>query len=316
MVNIKAEGPSPLWRGYIYRGTYTQLAGDSGMGKTFIGCDLLARASRGGPWPGETETFKPLRCLILSSEDAAGTFAERLQAAEADQKQIDLIDTVPPLSQADDYFKGYDIVFAETLDLHLPTGTSTNDNLGVRLGLQPALAALRKHRVALVGARHWNKADGKTGLYRASGAVAFTAASRVSLSASMDGTKQRWLTVEKCNLAPKRSPIAYSISSTLNVEWGDRDYNASPGLRPEVADAVTFLRALLANGGKTAKEIRAAANGEAIPYALLHAAKIYLGIRPKKIGFRGGWEWKLPIQPEEGPPVVDLRDLGALPEES
>lgn len=314
--------PEPLWPGYLYRGTYTLLSGDAGVGKTSVGCDMIARASRGGPFPTEKHTFTPVRCLILATEDSAGTFRDRLKACDADLTQVDIIRTEQgedpiALSELHHQLPGYGFVFIETLEAHMPKTVKGNDNMVIRQALQPLLQALEFHKCVGLTVRHWNKVSNQKLIYRSSGAVAYTAASRTALAVTMDGARTRFLSVVKCNLDRERPPLMFGLGSDLRPNWQGYDDDATPGLSAEVADAVELLKRLLKDGRRTAKDVRSEASGASIPLGILNAAKVYLGIKPKRIGFGRGshFEWALPMQIAEGPPEVPVGDLRTLGEE-
>jgi DNA repair protein RadA/Sms len=58
-----------LWEPYIPVNSATLVFGQGGIGKSYVTCDLAARMSNGAPWPGENNTRKPEKVLMLSAED-------------------------------------------------------------------------------------------------------------------------------------------------------------------------------------------------------------------------------------------------------
>lgn len=315
---VAPVGPSPLWEGYLYRGTYTLLSGDPGTGKTSVACDLIARASRGGPFPHSEETFEPVRCLILASEDSAGTFRRRIEAGQGVLSRIGFINSrpAPLLTDLDHLLDGIGLLFIETLEAHIPP-TSGSDNTAVRQVLLPLLKALEERNCAGLTVRHWNKVGGQGMMQRSSGAMTYVAASRAALATSMDGARNRFLSAVRTSLAKEKPPLRFDLGHENTIQWGEYDFAASPGLTAELSDVVEFLRRELADGPQPAKAVRAAATGSGIPYKLLHDAKVYLCIKPRRIGFSTGshWEWGLPMIADEGPSAVDLRTLGEEPGE-
>ncbi len=105
-----------LWPGRVALGKLTLLAGDPGLGKSFVTLDIAARVSRGTPWPdeparrgagetrrqGDGETgvagvrspspplpLSPSSVVLLSAEDdLADTIRPRLEAHGADCRRI------------------------------------------------------------------------------------------------------------------------------------------------------------------------------------------------------------------------------------
>jgi putative DNA primase/helicase len=70
-----------LWPGCIPLGKLTLLAGDPGLGKSFVTLDIAARVSRGEAWP-DTPLLKqtPGDVVLLNAEDdLADTIAPRLE---------------------------------------------------------------------------------------------------------------------------------------------------------------------------------------------------------------------------------------------
>lgn len=315
---VVGEGPSPLWEGYLYRGTYTLLSGDPGSGKTSVACDLVARLSAGRLLPQTTESIEPMTCVILASEDSAGMFRKRIEAGGGNLEKIEIIRDrpAPMLSELESVVPPNSFLFIETLDAHMGNA-NPNDNTRVRGVLQPMLDVLEAKNVACLTVRHWNKVAGQNTMYRSSGSIAYVAASRVALATSMDGARNRFLSVIRSSYCKEKAPLGFSFGVHNTIEWGAYDHVAVPGLAGEVADAVEFLRRELADGPKKAKVLRASAMGYGIPWHLVNLAKVHLCIKPAHVGFGKGssWEWELPLIADSGPGVVDLRTLGDEPGE-
>ena len=87
---VEREQLDWLWPGRIPLGKLTLLAGDPGLGKSFVTLDLAARVSRGAPWP-DLPLLKqtPADVLLFNAEDdLADTIAPRLDKAEANSNNI------------------------------------------------------------------------------------------------------------------------------------------------------------------------------------------------------------------------------------
>jgi hypothetical protein len=312
--DVHGGEPEALWRGYLYRGSYSVLSGVGGVGKTTVACDLIARASSGRAFPEQAESNQPLKCLILSSEDTEGTFKARIEKAGATLENIRIDDSAPPLAEVQHLISGIDLLFIETLDIHMPSGTNSNDNGMVRQALQPFINGLRKHNTSALCVKHWNKSGSQDMLHRVSGAVAYGAAARAALSISVDATRMRYLTCDKCNLDREPPPLKFSMSDQ-RIEWMGYDAKAHPGLSPRVADAVEILTEMLAEGPVPHKRILARAREAGVPQYVFNDARVYLRVKTKRIGFQGGSTWELPEMQGDGPPVVDLTNLGEMPAE-
>ena len=80
------------WRRRLPRGKLVILAGDPGLGKSFLLTDLHARASTGTAWPDEAAPREPVHSIILSAEDGAeDTIKLRLDGQGADGSKIHLV---------------------------------------------------------------------------------------------------------------------------------------------------------------------------------------------------------------------------------
>src|SRR5699024_2823682 len=76
------------------------IAGDPGLGKSFLTLDIAARTSTGVGWPDAKQPFEPGNVVLLSAEDdVADTIRPRLDAAGADVARIVAIEAVRDLDQ-------------------------------------------------------------------------------------------------------------------------------------------------------------------------------------------------------------------------
>src|SRR5690606_12589242 len=72
----------PVWPGVLWAGKPTLIAGDPGLGKSMLTCDIAARVTTGAPWPCSSERRPPASVLMLSAEDdPEDTIVPRLMAA-------------------------------------------------------------------------------------------------------------------------------------------------------------------------------------------------------------------------------------------
>ena len=71
-----------LWPDMIAKGILHVFAGDSGIGKTLLLCDISAIVSRGGIFPGQKEQCEAGKVVYLSGEDGLNhTIGPRLEVA-------------------------------------------------------------------------------------------------------------------------------------------------------------------------------------------------------------------------------------------
>jgi hypothetical protein len=89
-----ARRPEYLWRPWLPKACYIDLAGDPGAGKTFLAVEIAACATR-GLWPDGTHTA-PAQVVFMATEDALETVLKpRLVAAKADEDFYHCIEGVP-----------------------------------------------------------------------------------------------------------------------------------------------------------------------------------------------------------------------------
>ena len=90
LADVEPEEIHWLWPGRLPSRSIVTLAGDPGLGKSFLTLDITARITRGHPWPDLPEASNPPGSVILLSaeDDLAATVATRLVAAGADRSRI------------------------------------------------------------------------------------------------------------------------------------------------------------------------------------------------------------------------------------
>lgn len=317
-----------LWPGWLPSGKLTLLAGDGGTGKTTLAISLAAIVSAATKWPDRSKCGKPGNVLIWSSEDdPADTLVPRLMAAEADLKRCYFVQgvTVNEESQPFDPARDIDllddrisflggakllvvdpIVSAIAGDMH-----RAND---VRRSLQALVDFASRHGCAVLGITHFTKGTkGGSPTERVTGSQAFGALARMVLvAAKEEGSEKRVLARAKSNIAPDTGGFAYTLSieemanglSATRAVWGDAidgtareilgDVEADPDAETERDEAADFLRGLLSDGPKKAKEIRKDADGAGHSWRTIERAKRELGVQAKKMGMSEGWVWALP----------------------
>jgi len=225
-----------LWAGRFAIGKLTLIAGDPGLGKSFVTLDMAARVSRGTPWPDRRDEPIPAGDVILLSaeDDLEDTIRPRLDAAGADVLRIQAIQGV-------NYYDADSqraTVKSFNLEVDLPAlesaiGGSTDcrlvvvdpisafcgradghKNTDVRALLAPLAKLAADHRVAVVAVTHLNKGGGANALYRAMGSLAFVAAARAVWLVTKDAENpsRRLFLPAKNNLAPDAGTgLAYSL---------------------------------------------------------------------------------------------------------
>ncbi len=340
LASVEPEAVNWLWPQRIAIGKLTVVAGDPGLGKSFLSLDLAARVSRGCRWPdGSGEA--PLGSVVLLSaeDDLADTIRPRLDAAGADVARIHALAAVHGRDQHGEYRRGFDLsrdvarleeVIAELGDCRLLVvdpisaylgATKGNDNVEVRGVLAPLSELAGRLGVAVVAVSHLRKGEGPA-MYRTMGSMAFVAAARAAFAVCRDQDDQagrrRLMLPVKNNLGNDETGLAYRLAAaepgdTPHVLWEPApvstkadDALARPqgrrGPKPDAqAKAELFLRKQLADAPQPAAELTEQAwLVHGITERALRRARKALGVVAYRETVPGPWWWKLPEDSQGG----------------
>jgi putative DNA primase/helicase len=318
-----------IWPGRLARRKLTLIAGDPGIGKSQITCDIGARISVGGMWPDHGTA--PLgSVIILSAEDSVGdTLRPRLEAAGADVHRIHVLKAAVAAGgrmrsfnlQSDLALLGEKIVdvgdvalividpvtsYMGKLDSH-----RTTDVRGV---LEPLAEFADRHTIAVLAITHPPKATQAKALHAITGSLAFVAAARmVFIAIEETETERRLLLPVKNNLAAMAPGLGFSLVSadigdgiiTSRVMWdlapvtmtaNQALWAAAEDSKNQVQrdEAQELLQEALANGSMSAKDIEREAKKAGISPRTLRRAREALGVVVSKDGYQGEWRWQLP----------------------
>jgi hypothetical protein len=336
--DVKPEPVAWLWPGRIALGKLTLIAGDPGLGKSFLTLDMAARVSRGWAWPDAAGVATtPGGVVLLSAEDGvADTIRPRLDAAGADVARIvaleairsvgdngreaartfDLSRDLPALEAAIGLVEGCRLVVIDPVTAYLG-GVDSHKNAEIRGLLAPLGAIAERHRVAMVAVTHLNKSGGGPAIYRAMGSLAFAAAARAAwaVSKDKDDSRRRLLLPIKNNIAPDTGGLAYrieplGIDGCPAVSWEPDPVNVSAddalagnrderGGRTERDDAAAWLRDYLGEGPKLARDVLTESKAAGFSKRTIDRAKPVAGVRTRKEAFGGGWVWELGASDQE-----------------
>jgi AAA domain len=323
--------------------TSSLIAGEPGLGKSFLTLDLAARVTTGNPWPDGPHGFNEAGAVVLLSaeDDIADTIRPRLDRAGADVKQVNALQGVeflgdksrPQMCRSfnlESDLQALEQAIVATADCRLVVidpissflgKTDSHKNAEVRGVLAPLSALAAKHRVALVGVTHLNKCTGGKAINRVIGSIAFTGQARAAwlVTAAKGNTMRRLLLPVKNNLAEDVGGLAYSIidgavawerdsvSISADDALADEPWN---GGRTERDDAAEWLRELLADGPMPQRDVAEAAKANGISEATLRRAKAKAGIESRKQGNGrdARWTWRLPGQSDTPQRSKDAED--------
>ena len=216
----------------------------------------------------------------------------------------------------------------------------SHKNAEVRRGLAPLVDLAARLDAALLGITHFSKGtQGRDPLERVSGSLAFGALARVVLGTVRepmnpdDPTAPRSLVVAraKSNIGPDGDGFRYAFEqvelpahpgvTASRIAWGNPMSGAASELlgepeptreHPDAADAVGFLRELLADEPLTATGVKKAADDAGYSWRTVQRAMQKAGVISKRQGVRLPALWSIPghtIAPVA--PVAPTPECGA-----
>lgn len=313
-----------LWPGRIPLGKLTLLAGDPGLGKSFVTLDLAARVSRGDSWP-DLPLFKqkPGGVILMNCEDDAGdTIAPRLDRAGADDTRIVLLEGVrqmgrrrqfsletdlPRLEEAVDKYPKTKLLVIDPIAAYCGN-VDSHKNSDVRGMLAPLAEFASRRRISILAVTHLSKSGGNKAVYRAMGSLAFAAAARAVWAITKDSNdpERRLFLSAKLNLAKDPDGLAYRIADG-RVEWEQLPVamHADEAFAIELSDknpkrrgtereeAAEWLCEFLSDGEKPASEVLETGKQYGFSERTLRRAYKQIGAKPQKESFEGPWLWRL-----------------------
>ncbi|MCP4712797.1 MAG: AAA family ATPase [Planctomycetes bacterium] len=330
---VQAEPIQWLWPQRFAIGKLSLIAGDPGLGKSFITLDMAARLSSGTPWIDCPTIVNPVSSTILLSaeDDPADTIRPRMDAMGADvskirvlqaikltkdkERMFDLTQDIQCLKHTLETIPDCKLVVIDPISAYLGK-TDSHSNADVRGLLAPLSNIAAKHGVAIIAVTHLNKSGGSNPLYRAMGSLAFTAAARVvwAVTKDNDDKERRLILPAKNNLAVDNNGLAYRLIDS-RVEWepnpiertaGEHFQEMETGGRkaPARDESKAWLSDILQDGPVWADEATEMVKQEGRNMNTVNTAKRELGIISEKVGFGkdAKWYWRLPHQPKY-PPV-------------
>ncbi len=320
-----------LWPGRLPVGKFCMLAGDPGLGKSYMTLDIAARISLGGKWPDGGDV--PLgNVLIISVEDGLeDTIAPRLILLGADLSRIRYIG---PTVESDTERKGFNLQdhlqlleeeilkFQATLLILDPvlafTGNKdTHKSSDVRAVMAPLAEMADATGCTIEAIIHLNKKSGEfNSIYRLTGSLDFAAAARsvMVVGKHPDIEGRRVFAPVKMNLSAMPASLEYSFLEDGTFAWGQEttleanDILSAPvneedkTVREQVKD---FLLDLLHDGPINARDVWKAVDEHGYAKNTVRRAADEIGVvtwqNKHKTGTKGspGWAWGL-LPPQDG----------------
>jgi hypothetical protein len=341
LADVEPRRVTWLWPDWLPHGSLCVLDGDPGLGKSSLTLELAARLSRGEALPplsGPNLGTRPTATLLLGAEDALDyTVRPRLDAMGADCSLIHSLEAFADgitgeerpvqlpadLGRMEAFIRerGVALVVVDPLMAYLGSEYDAHKDQDVRRCLRPLAQLAGRTGCVVLLVRHLNKLHGGPALYRGGSSIGITGAARASMIAGRDPDEDRFvLAMNKLNVGPKPTALAYRLEGAglaCRIVW-DGEVDLRPdqilghggagrrqGRPPDaLAEAMEFLRSLLAFGRVTTVEVNRQADARGISRNTLARARADLGVIPTREG--NTYYMELPLQ--EPPSTAEGED--------
>jgi putative DNA primase/helicase len=319
MDTVQSRPVEWLWKNRIPLGKLTLLAGEKGVGKSFLTLEIASIVSRGATFPDlPTEPVTAGHVILVGAEDdLADTVKPRLDAMGADTKRITSVGIGKNPNGTPAFFSVADIPRLEAIMAARPETRlliidpitsylgpiNDHHNSEVRAVLMPLVDFASRYRVAIVMITHFNKGDGRKVLNRIISSVAFSATARAVWCVALDpeDENRRLYMPVVSNLSTEKTSLAYTIKdgavawehSTLFLNCNEVVCQEGSSSKERRRKAVAWLQQTLAAGGMPSEEVIEKASAAGIGKNLIWEVKQEAGVMAKKKGFDEGWTWEL-----------------------
>lgn len=321
--HLRPESVHWLEPGRIAMGKVNMIAGDPGLGKSFMTMELAARASR-----GEIGSAMARVVIMSAEDDPCDTIVPRLKNMCANLANIEIVEGIrreaggfvdlPSLDRDVDKLEEMiedihpvSLLIIDPISAYMGT-TDSNNNAEVRKVLARLSALAERTGAAVVCVTHLNKdnGSGRKAVYRTMGSLAFTAAARtVQLVTKYQSTpgqddpgakEKRIVSMVKNNLGRIMPARVYILRDPGICTWLDEevdidaDHFANGNVTFDAGEtkgdkAVEFLEGMLAGGAVAARDVFE--RGEAMGHnkRTLQRARVTVGAVTMKLG--DVWYW-------------------------
>ncbi len=233
--DVEPEEVEWLWENRIAIGFISIFAGQTGIGKSFVLLDIIARLTSSRALPDGGPIYSPIRALVISEDPQKQVLRPRLDELKADVNRVAFMTwhamATYTLSDIALLEAAYQLAMCPPLIIIDPPanflgGKDEHKNAEVRAVLKGLIEWLETKHVACVFITHTNKQVGKgiEAIYRIMGSVAWGSTARVAIgfTSDPDDPTRCLMTGMKNNLGPKAETLAYQITRTNKlavVEW-------------------------------------------------------------------------------------------------
>lgn len=266
--DVTPEHVQWLWPQRFPLGKVSLLAGDPGVGKSFVTLDLAARVSCGRAWPDARDVPQQAgEILILNAEDGASdTIVPRLISADADLRRIHLVDGVADQHDAEPRLVSLErdvtllggmleenpstrLVVVDPISAFFGSDRDSHRDTEVRAVLAPLAKLAEVHGVAVLLVAHLSKTSKATSpaaIHRVLGSMGFVGLARSVWAVTRDPREDadadsRLLVRVKGNIGRDPGGLAFQISDGHDgpsVRWFDGvvDLSADDAMAPKAND--------------------------------------------------------------------------------
>jgi len=309
----KAE-PRWLWKDHIPQGCVTLLVGPAGAGKSLVALDLAARLTSGRHWPGQDPQEEPSfgQVLVVAPVyEAHDVVPWRLARLGADMDLMRLFQGLNrPLCRGSETLirqclfpkdiDRLDDLMGQVAHLQLVLIDSLFDFCFTRRAEAAALRRLdelaARHKVAiLVVAATEIRYDHRDEV-RAPANRAYSGTRCIwTVAPDRDLEERRELLPTRLHSDSRPRGFAFRIDDNGVLQW---EALRGPRARSEVAAAMEWLEATLADGKSPMQQVEARAAAFGIKGRTLRRARERLGVICRKVGFgvEGIWLLSLPAK--------------------
>lgn len=232
---VESKKVNWLWQNRIAEGFISIFAGKTGIGKSFVLCDLTARLTAGRAFPEEATSHLPANVLFISEDSIEYVLAPRLLELGGAMHRVAFMNweamarfTLGNIDMLEEVYRqsGSPKLIIFDPPSNFLGGKDEHKNAEVRSVVMKVIAWLDVKRAAAVFVTHINRRleKGVEALDRIMGSVAWGTTARVAIgfTANPDKPDQCLCAGIKNNVGVKAATLAYEIRKTdalAIVEW-------------------------------------------------------------------------------------------------
>jgi len=196
--DVKLQQPEWLWDGMIAKGQFHVMAGESGIGKTQLLCNISAIISRGGIFPSMKESCEKGMVVYLSGEDDLSTTIgprfvacggdksnfQQLKATTEYNEPICLIDVLDNLTEFV-FDNDVKLIVIDPITCFMESGFDNNSVTSVRRMAARLKGFCETTGVAIIALNHLTKGNLGSPMHRILGSGAWVHGPRIVMGATV-----------------------------------------------------------------------------------------------------------------------------------